>query len=224
MQEKLVQKALKSMIHHGVVHDYTEESNASSPTKTAKTYYEADMDSVEMRLHFGHYLDTVRQFECGDAMNLEFAHFVIESLCLHGQCTRQQLFARFREHIKDSVDRIQSHSDSQHIKSERNRVLLLDDDGDSKMAAAATDDGGHYSFSLPFNVSKQTLNEWTRSLCTMPSDDRAAAVKEHFASIWEWLTTEKCFVVAVGTGSESEFGPNPRKRYVLSVRSIVVID
>ena len=115
----------------------------------------------------------------------------------HTQCTEQQLFTLYREHVEQSVDRIQSHSDSlhrhrHHIKRERNQRIKSND---SKMDIDDEDDGEDINVSVPFNVNKQSFNDWTRSLCTISSNERATAIKRHFTAIWKWLTTEKCFVV-----------------------------
>lgn len=92
--EKLIKKALKSLILHQCV-AYYEDANI--------VYYEADIDFVEMRLHFVHYINATKEFEL-QSIDLEYAHFLILFLCEHGQCTKQQLFDLFASKIYDILD------------------------------------------------------------------------------------------------------------------------
>lgn len=158
----LLKKSLKTMIQHHVVKYYRNDDN--------KMYYESDIDSVEMRLHFPHYINIIKQY------NLEYAYLIIKYLCQNGQCTRHQLFDLFANDIYTIIDKKIIKNDNKNIKKE-------DDDNDNS-----------YSFSsLQFNDDNNN-NEWIRSLLKISKQDRINHFRKQFKIIWNFLLN-KSFII-----------------------------
>jgi len=178
-----LEKSLKTMIQHDIVRYY--EQNKVSSRGRSVVCYEPDVDSVEMRLHFPHYIQTVKQFEESNHLELEHAHLLIQTLCRDGQCSKQHLFDLYAQRIYQTLDRLSKHSNANAVKLEHEQ---LQEDN------VYTGNDGKYSFCMQFDHND--FGEWTRCMAnTTDKPQRKNEIRTHFKSIWKWLTDEKCFIV-----------------------------
>ena len=162
----LLTKSLKTMIQHHVIKYYENDKR--------NTFYETDIDSVEMRLHFPHYINIIKQYNNDD---LEYAYLIIKYLCQNGQCTRGELFDLFANNIYEIIEQ----------KTINNINIKRENDNDD-------DDNNKYSFSLQFNDNDNHNNRWIRSMLRISKQDRLKQFKKQFKSIWAFLC-EKRFIV-----------------------------
>eukprot|EP01083_Nonionella_stella_P081913 225918_1 len=169
--QRLVQKSLKTLIQHHVVRHYLDEKDNA---KASPVYYEADVDCVEMRLHFPRFINIVKVYESN--FDIEYAHLLIQYLCEHGQCTKQQLFDLWAHTIYGILDDIQN-NDSNHTNS----------------SPVYTDNNQKYSFSLQFDMNK--FGEWTRCMSIKSKGDKKKEIRHHFKRIFKWLINDKCFII-----------------------------
>ena len=68
------------------------------------TYYVADYDLTELRLHFGEYINIIKEKENGnDSYSIECCHYMIEDVLFHGRVTEQQIFDLFFQRVYNDI-------------------------------------------------------------------------------------------------------------------------